>query len=94
MGCLLFDIVIGILKLPLRGELRGLPTNLPPGCLKTYQLLSFCHGERSRAISLDLQERVLRSFDCAPLDDRMIVSEEFSDNLPRGSVISSPFGGS
>ena len=24
----------------------------------------------------------MRSLDCAPLDDRMIVSEEFSDNLP------------
>ena len=56
--------------------------SLPPGCPKTYQLLSFCHGERSRAISLNLQERVLRSLDCAR-DDRMIVSEEFSDNLPR-----------
>ena len=43
--------------------------------------VSVCHGERSRAISLNLQERVLRSLDCAPLD-RMIVSEEFSDNLP------------
>ena len=53
----------------------------PSGCPKTYQLLSFCHGERSRAISLNLQERVLRSLDCAR-DDRMIVSEEFSDNLP------------
>ena len=53
----------------------------PPGCPKTYQLLSFCHGERSRAISLNLQERVLRSLDCAPLD-RMIMSEEFSDNPP------------
>ena len=60
------------------GPLTGI---VPPGCPKTYQLLSFCHGERSRAISLNLQERVLRSLDCAR-DDRMIVSEEFSDNLP------------
>ena len=50
----------------------------PPGYPKTYQLLSFCHGERSRAIPLNLQERVLRSLDCAR-HDRMIVSEEFSE---------------
>ena len=62
-------------------------SGLAPSCPGTFQLLSFCHVERIRDISLNLQELVLRPLDYAR-GDRMIESESFSDKLPRGNCTS------